>query len=115
MAPAAVGLPVIVSMSSRIASSAKRRSVAAQQEDPTSLLALFRRALQVRKLFATADYRTVKAEGDLLAYRRGDVLIALNLGAGEVAVKEEGEVVLGNGELVGGELRLGPHQGAVVR
>ncbi|HEY7075912.1 MAG TPA: alpha-amylase family glycosyl hydrolase [Solirubrobacteraceae bacterium] len=92
-----------------------KRNVAAQQQDPASLLALVRRALQVRRQFADAGYRTVKAEGDLLAYRRGDVLVALNLGAGEVAVRADGEVVVGSGELVGGELRLGPHQGAVVR
>jgi glycosidase len=90
------------------------RNVTAQQQDPASLLALYRRALHTRKEFADADYRTVKAEGDLLAYRRGDALIALNLGAGETAIRASGAVVLGNGELVRGELRLGPHEGAVV-
>jgi alpha-glucosidase len=91
-----------------------QRNVTAQQQDPASLLALYRQALRIRKEFAHADYGTVKAEGDLLAYRRGDALIALNLDAGETAISATGKVVLGNGELVGGELRLGPHGGAVV-
>ena len=91
------------------------RNVAAQQQDPASLLALFRRALKQRKAFAHTDYRTVRAEGDLLAYRRGDFLVALNLGPGETAIAAAGEVVLGDGALAGDELRLGPHEGAVVR
>jgi alpha-glucosidase len=91
-----------------------RRNVAAQEADPASLLALYRRGLQVRRGFAQADYRTETAEGDLLAYRRGDALVALNLGAGECAVRAEGEIVVGDGDLRRGELRLGPHQGAVL-
>jgi alpha-glucosidase len=96
-----------------------RRHAAGQQEDPHSLLHLYRRALRVRRAFAHADHRTVTADGDLLAYRRADVLVALNLGAAEVALPASGRILLATDhgredENVRADLRLGPHSGALI-
>jgi alpha-glucosidase len=62
------------------------RSVAAQRDDPASMLSLYRRLLALRRserALAVGSYRPVPAGGSALAYRRrhGDreLLIALNL------------------------------------
>jgi alpha-glucosidase len=68
-------------------------NVAAQTEDPTSMLALYRRLIALRRAhpaLAYGDYRQLAMEGDLIAYVReleGErFLIALNLGAEPHAV-----------------------------
>jgi alpha-glucosidase len=96
-----------------------RRHVAGQREDPDSLLQLYRRALRTRTAFAHTDYRTVAADGDLLAYRRGDLLVALNLGDDEVALPASGRILLATDraredENVARELRLDSHSGALI-
>jgi alpha-glucosidase len=64
------------------------RSVAAQRDDPGSMLALHRRLIELRRretALAVGTYRPVPAQGDALAYRRAadgrELLVALNLGA----------------------------------
>jgi alpha-glucosidase len=95
------------------------RHVEAQRADPDSLLNLYRRALSARRALQGA-YRTVEAEGDVLAYRRGDALVALNLGAGEVALPARGHVLVATerdreGEQIRGELTLRAHTALILR
>jgi alpha-glucosidase len=63
------------------------RNVAAQRDDPASMLSLHRRLLGLRRrtpALVTGTYHPVEADGDVLAYRRADgedrCLVALNLG-----------------------------------
>jgi alpha-glucosidase len=65
------------------------RNVAAQRDDPASMLSLHRRLLQLRRrspALVTGAYAPVAADGDVLAYLRTDGdgdkrLVALNLGS----------------------------------
>jgi alpha-glucosidase len=64
------------------------RNVAAQRDDPGSMLGFCRRLIALRRREAALSvgwYRPVPAEGTALAYRRGangrELLVALNLGA----------------------------------
>jgi alpha-glucosidase len=64
------------------------RSVAAQRDDPGSMLALHRRLIGLRRreaALAVGTYRPGPADGDVLAYRRAaggrELMVALNLGA----------------------------------
>jgi alpha-glucosidase len=63
------------------------RNLAAQRDDPASMLSLHRRLLALRRrtpALVTGGYQPVEADGDVLAYRRGDgdghCLVVLNLG-----------------------------------
>ena len=63
-------------------------NVAAETADPRSMLALYRRLIELRRQrpeLTVGDWRPVAADGDVLVYTRsyGDsrVLVALNLGA----------------------------------
>jgi alpha-glucosidase len=63
------------------------RSVAAQRDDPGSMLSLYRQLVELRRserALAVGSYRPVPAEGSVLAYRRRhadrELLVALNLG-----------------------------------
>ena len=84
-------------------------NVAAEREDPRSMLTLHRRLLALRRaetaLFL-GSYEPVEAEGDLLAYVREKdgrrFLIALNLGP-EPAAFETG------GWMTGGKIALSTH------
>jgi alpha-glucosidase len=92
-------------------------SVADQEDDPASLLSLYRRLLRARREFADAPYETLAADG-ALAYRRGDFTVALNLGAQEEAVAVGGHVVVATdvareGETIA-EARLAPGEALVV-
>jgi alpha-glucosidase len=95
-------------------------NVAAQREDPGSLLSLYRRLLTARRDFALAPYRTLDVCGDVLAFARGDdVSVALNLGEDEAAVSLSGRVVVATdpsreGDFVGTETHLPPGEGVVV-
>jgi alpha-glucosidase len=55
-------------------------AVAAQREDPTSLLHLYRDLIALRRTLA-GPVEPVEADEDVLAHRRGDHLIALNVGS----------------------------------
>jgi alpha-glucosidase len=95
-----------------------RVNVAAQQDDPGSLLSLYRRLLRVRRAFAQAPYETLAT--DPYVFRRGDFTIALNLGAEEAATTVPGAVAVAThvareGERLSGETRLAAGEGLVVR
>jgi alpha-glucosidase len=105
-------------------------NVAAQRDDPASMLTLHRRLLRLRRqtpALVTGDYHPVEADGDLLAYLRADGgdrwLVALNLGpaparlalpvlAGRVELSTDPG---GDGRAVAGSLDLGGDEGVVVR
>jgi alpha-glucosidase len=104
-------------------------SVAAQRDDPGSMLALHRRLLALRHdspALSAGAYEPVQADGDVLAYlRAGDDrrwLVALNLGqgAGRLDRTMRGRVELAttpdrDGERVEGGLELAGDEGVVVR
>jgi alpha-glucosidase len=105
-------------------------NVAAERADPRSMLALYRRLLELRRAelaLAVGSYAPVPAEGDVLAYLRSDggrrFLIALNLGSHEQDVDisrlGDGRVTVSThldraGEQVGGSLALRADEGVVV-
>jgi alpha-glucosidase len=94
-------------------------SVAAQRDDPASLLSLYRRLLRARRGFAARDYRTVAVDGGVLVYARGDVTVALNLGPDQQTVALDGRVLVATdpsreGDVVGAETRLAGGAGLVV-
>lgn len=66
-----------------------------QAEDPASMLSLYRRAMALRKQLLVSDQRfeLVDGPGDVLTYRRGSVLVVVNMGATAVKLPA-GEVVL---------------------
>jgi hypothetical protein len=96
-----------------------RVNVAAQQDDPDSLLSLYRRLLRARREFALEGYETLAADGALV-YRRGEFVVALNLGGEVAGVEIAGEVTVATdvdreGVRLRGETRLAPGEGVVVR
>ncbi|KMO44163.1 alpha-amylase [Methylobacterium tarhaniae] len=102
--------------------------VARQEEDPESLLALYRRLTALRRLrpeLQVGGYRRLLSEGGVLAYARwrdgAGLLVVLNLSASAVtpALACRGEIVLGTapgreGERVDGRVPLAPHEGVIV-
>jgi len=104
-------------------------NVAAQRDDPASLLALHRSLIQLRRAepaLTLGDWAPVDAGGDVLAYTRAAggarFLVALNLGAeparlpgewgGEVAISTLGDA---RGRATEGPVELGGDEGVVVR
>ena len=87
-------------------------NVAAQRVDPGSLLVLYRRLIEVRKLFGP-KLDLVAVEGAVLEYRRGDYLVRLNFGEERVALPPRGEVVLRTD--AEGNATLGPYAAAVAQ
>ncbi|MEN9939192.1 MAG: hypothetical protein RLZZ387_5771 [Chloroflexota bacterium] len=106
------------------------RNVAAQRDDPRSLLTLHRRLLALRRTepaLTHGSYVPLDAGGDVLAYVREAggrrLLVALNLGAQPQRVPwaggQRGQVLLSThldreGEAVSEALELRPDEGAVV-
>lgn len=80
-------------------------SVAAQDADPDSTLAFYRRALAARRaVFAGTDEQTTaEADEDVLLVRRAGVIVVVNTGVEPVALPE-GEVLISSGPLPGGVL-----------
>ena len=77
----------------RLGDDAAARSVAAQQRDPASMLALYRRLLELRRrhpALHAGSWDPLRVEGDLLAYARtlGDerMQVLLNFGAATIAL-----------------------------
>jgi len=99
-------------------------NVAAQREDRGSVLHLVRDLIALRRErqdLRGGAYETLPAPEGGWAWRRGEgTAIALNLSEGELQVEGlEGTVLIGtdrsrDGEAVGGSLRLGPGEGAVL-
>ncbi len=110
----------------------KTRNVEAQRADPTSMLTMQHRLIQLRRAepaLAVGLYRPVRAEGTVMAYvreREGTrFLIALNLGKEpqELKLREpyaNGEIVIStkmdrDGESISGRISLRSDEGIVVR
>jgi alpha-glucosidase len=113
-----------------LAGDARRDNVAAQRDDPGSLLALYRALLALRRAdpaLATGSYRTVAAGEGTLVYERASegrrLVVALNLGAEPTEATlggGRGEVALGTdprraGAAVRETVRLDPGEAVIVR
>jgi len=100
-------------------------NVAAQREDPGSTLHLVRDLIALRRDHGdlrVGAYASLHAPAGAWAWRRGEgFAVAVNLSGGEVMVERlTGRVVVGtdrarDGETLSGAVRLGPHEGVVVR
>jgi alpha-glucosidase len=106
-------------------------NVAAQRQDPKSMLALHRALIGLRRrapALALGSYQPLPAEDDVLAYLRSagadepSFLVALNLGSREqrLALPRSGRVALSThldraGERARGTLELRPDEGLIVR
>jgi alpha-glucosidase len=102
-------------------------SVARQERDPGSMLALYRRLLALRRTedaLTAGAWEGVRAGDGVLAYVRGGAfLVALNLTGDERALALDGragEIALSTsgareGARVAGELRLAGDDGVIVR
>jgi glycosidase len=100
------------------------RNVAAEREDPGSVLHMVRDLIALRRERAelrSGAYTSLPAPDGAWVWRRGDGLaIALNLAAEEAVVDGlEGTILLAtararDGEAVAGALTLGPGEGAIV-
>jgi alpha-glucosidase len=91
-------------------------NVAWQKRDPDSLLSLYRRVIALRAKLPASGLRFESCpEPDVLAYRRGEHLVVLNLGD-EPAALPAGEVVLSTEPERGRDpTLLPPHAGVDVR
>jgi alpha-glucosidase len=81
-------------------------TAAAEADDPASTLAFYRRALEVRRTFATTagdDVEMLDLGDDVLAFRRGPITTVLNCGEEPVDLPA-GEVLLASGPVDGGTL-----------
>jgi alpha-glucosidase len=102
----------------------ERANVAAQRDDPGSMLSLCRDLIRLRRelpALRTAPYATIPAPARTWAWRRGDgAAVALNLGERPASVDGiRGRIAVAtararDGERVTGRLRLGPWEGAVI-
>ena len=92
----------------------ERTNVEAQREDPRSTLSLVRDLLTVRRVLGDG-FELLDAAPGVLAYRRGDHLIAINTTSEEARVPLGGELVLETvpGVWTGG--RLAAHSGVITR
>jgi alpha-glucosidase len=87
-------------------------NVAAQREDPRSMLNLHRELIALRREFVDAPYETVAVDDATFVYRRGDFTVALNL-SDEPAGLPPGRIRLST-ELDGGADVLRANEGVVV-
>ena len=90
----------------------ERTNVEAQRDDPRSTLSLVRDLLTVRRVLG-GELELLDAEPGVLAYRRGEHLVAINTSDLERSTPLSGDVVLETepGALRGGV--LAPHAGAI--
>ncbi|MCL8027659.1 glycoside hydrolase family 13 protein [Nocardioides bruguierae] len=76
-------------------------TVAAQETDPESTLAFYRRTLAARRDLADLPASVkVVVDGDVLSFTRGDLTVALNCGTADAALPD-GEVVHASGPVDG--------------
>ena len=87
----------------------QERNVEAQRADPGSLLELYRRLLELRPRLGSG-FRLRDAEPGVVAYERGDHVVAVNTGP-ERRSLPSGEIVLATHDGEG----LPPHASAVLR
>jgi alpha-glucosidase len=78
-------------------------TVAAQRDDAESTLAFYRRALAARRDLSGDTAELVDLGEDVLAFRRGDVLVALNAGEDHVPLPD-GELLLASSAVDDGTL-----------
>jgi len=92
----------------------RERNVAAEQADEGSLLHLYRRLLRLRRGLGDG-VRFLDSAPGVLAFERGDHVVAVNTSAEPQLVPAAGAVVLETqeGALAGG--KLAPHAGAIAR
>lgn len=91
----------------------ERRSVAAQREDPDSLLSLYRVLLGLRRDLR-GPLEPLPAPAGVLAYRRGDHAVAINLGTEVAGLPVEGEVLLSTHPAATAPDSLAPNAGALI-
>lgn len=74
-----------------------------QQRDPLSMFALYRRVLTARRtLDSGTTVEMVDLGSDVVAYRRGDVIVVCNMGDGSVALPNVlGDIVVASGAFDG--------------
>jgi alpha-glucosidase len=91
------------------------QNVAEQTGDPTSLLELYRALIALRRDLR-GEFRVLEPHGGLLAFERGDRLIAINISGERVQVSADGSVELATEPgALDTEGRLAPRAGAVIR
>ena len=89
------------------------RNVAAQRDDATSLLTLYRELIALRRRLGDG-LELVEAPDGVVAYRRGEHAIAINTTGEPSEAPVGGDVVLATGPVVS-DGTLPPHGGIVVR
>jgi alpha-glucosidase len=90
----------------------EKRNVAGQRDDPGSVLSLYRDLIALRRELGTGIELLDAADG-VLAYRRGDHVVAINLTPEDREPPQHGEVLLATHPLPAD--RLPPHAGLVAR
>ncbi|MEA2450913.1 MAG: alpha-glucosidase [Thermoleophilaceae bacterium] len=93
----------------------QQRNVAAQRDDAGSLLTLYRELIAIRRRLPEGGFELLRdADPGVLAYRRGDHLVAINLTSEERRAPPHGEPLLATAEGAGSGL-LPPHAGAIAQ
>ena len=98
-------------------------SVAVQSDDDTSMLALYRQLLRLRRetpALATGDFETVQADDDVFAFRRShngvDFVVALNFSDYSVPLYVKGETVISTSRSTETlKNRLQPYEGRLIQ
>ena len=90
------------------------RNVEAQRDDPDSLLNLYRRLIRLRRTFAEGC-RLLDAAPGIVAFERGEHVVAINPTSESQPAPPAGEVVLATQRAALSEGRLAPHAGVVAR
>jgi len=94
------------------------RNVARHLADPQSLLNLYRALLSYRKSslsLQAGDYAQIAAPDGCLAYKRGELTVALNFTSDDLALGLTGEVVLSTYlDDAATAARLRPHEGLII-
>jgi alpha-glucosidase len=102
---------------------AAARSAEAQRDDPGSMLALYRRLLELRRAhpaLRSGSFELLPGDGDVVAYRRRDgddeLVVAVNLGATPQRSPVDGELVVSsNPARTAADGTVGPDEAIVVR
>ncbi|WP_286346787.1 glycoside hydrolase family 13 protein [Frondihabitans sucicola] len=79
-------------------------TVEKQEQDPESMLSLYRRALHLRATESSLigeEFAWVTAATDVVAFRRGDLVVVTNLGAEAVSLPEHSAILLSSSPLDG--------------
>ena len=75
------------------------KTVALQEQDPDSLLGLYRRAIHARKALPVAGLEWLPSEEGVLRFRRGPVEVVVNL-SGDPVVLPNGRLLLASERVV---------------